>query len=55
MKKRIRKHKKTTLKDFIKVIISYSKGESPEGLKVYKITRDGKKIEVIDNLELIYE
>ena len=50
-----RKHKNTLTDDFIRAFISYSKGESVEGFRVFKYNKEGKKIEVIDNLELIYE
>ena len=50
-----RKHKDTPTDDFIRAFISYSKGESVEGFRVFRYTKEGKKIEVIDNLELIYE
>ncbi len=36
------------LKDFIEVIKAYSRGESPEGLRVFIFDRKGNKKEVVD-------
>lgn len=47
--------KRRKFKKFIKVLIDYSKGKSSKGLRVYKIDKKGKKIEIIDKLELIKE
>ncbi len=40
-------------KRFIKMLIDYSKGKSPKGLRRYKIDGKGNKIEIIDKLELV--
>ena len=45
------KKKRRILKAFIKAINKYSKGKSPKKLKVYGITRAGKKIPIIERLE----
>ena len=47
--------KRKKFKKFIKTLINYSKGKNPKGLRVYKSDRKGKKIEILDKLELIEE
>lgn len=43
------------LKRFYKMLMDYSQGKSPKGLRRYKIDEKGNKIEIIDKLELIRE
>ena len=42
----------TTLNEFVRKFIAYSKGESIEGLEHVRITKYGKCIRIIDKLEL---
>ena len=46
---------KKNIKDFINALSEFIAGGSPEGLKIFKRNKDGKIVEVINNLELIKE
>jgi len=46
---------KKNIKDFINTLSEFIAGGSPEGLKVYRYNKNGKLVEVINNLELIKE
>ena len=46
---------KKNIKGFIKALSDFTAGGSPEGLRVYKMNKNGKTVEVINKLELIQD
>ncbi len=52
-----KKKKRSPLNEFVKALIDFSKGKCPDGLKVYKISKEGKYVRLLDikDLKLIME
>lgn len=49
----VNKREREKLKDFIEAIKAYSRGESPEGFRVFIFDKEGNRKEVVDICNII--